>query len=100
GTEPHGSVRVPAMLNNIVGLKPSVGLVSTAGLVPACRTLDCISVFSLTVDDPVTALDVIAGPDEADPYSRRRPPGAIAAFPRSPTLGVPRKGQLVFFGDQ
>ncbi len=50
-TDTAGSGRVPAMLNNIVGLKPSLGLISTAGLVPACRTLDCISVFSLTVDD-------------------------------------------------
>ena len=51
GTDTAGSGRVPAMLNNIVGLKPSLGLVSTAGVVPACRTLDCVSVFSLTVDD-------------------------------------------------
>ena len=51
GTDTAGSGRVPAMLNNIVGLKPSLGLISTAGLVPACRTLDCVSVFSLTVDD-------------------------------------------------
>ena len=51
GTDTAGSGRVPAMLNNIVGLKPSLGLVSTAGVVPACRTLDCVSVFALTVDD-------------------------------------------------
>src|SRR6201746_2264093 len=56
GTDTAGSGRVPAMLNNIVGLKPSLGLISTAGVVPACRTLDCISVFSLTVDDAITAL--------------------------------------------
>ena len=49
------------MLNNIVGLKPSLGLISNAGLVPACRTLDCISVFSLTVDDAMTALAAMAG---------------------------------------
>ena len=54
---------MPAMLNNIVGLKPSLGLVPTAGVVPACRTLDCVSVFSLTVDDAVAALAVMAGPD-------------------------------------
>ena len=53
GTDTAGSGRVPAMLNNIVGLKPSLGIVSTAGVVPACRTLDCVSVFSLTVDDAV-----------------------------------------------
>ena len=100
GTDTAGSGRVPAMYNNIVGLKPSVGLVSTAGLVPACRTLDCISVFSLTVDDAMAALEVIAGPDQADAYSRSRPHGSLSAFPQSFTLGVPQKGQLVFFGDQ
>jgi allophanate hydrolase len=100
GTDTAGSGRVPAMYNNIVGLKPSVGLVSTAGLVPACRTLDCISVFALTVDDAMAALGVIAGRDQADAYSRSRPPGSLSAFPQSFTLGVPQKGQLVFFGDQ
>lgn len=99
GTDTAGSGRVPAMLNNIVGLKPSLGLISTAGLVPACRTLDCISVFSLTVDDAMTALSVMAGPDGADPFSRNRPLGEISAFPRQLRLGVPRKGQLIFFGD-
>ena len=69
------------MLNNIVGLKPSLGLISNAGLVPACRTLDCISVFSLTVDDAMTALAAMAGPDGADPFSRDRPLGAMTAFP-------------------
>src|SRR5882724_3196274 len=62
GTDTAGSGRVPAMLNNIVGLKPSLGLISTAGLVPACRTLDCVSVFALTVDDAMAALAVMAGP--------------------------------------
>ena len=99
GTDTAGSGRVPAMLNNIVGLKPSLGLISTAGLVPACRTLDCISVFSLTVDDAMAALAVMAGPDRADPFSRDRPLGRISAFPRQLRLGVPRKGQLIFFGD-
>jgi allophanate hydrolase len=100
GTDTAGSGRVPAMLNNIVGLKPTVGLVSTAGLVPACRTLDCVSIFSLTVDDSFAALNVIAGPDSADPYSRTRPLGAMSPLPHSVTLGVPQKRQLVFFGDQ
>ena len=99
GTDTAGSGRVPAMLNNIVGLKPSLGLISTAGLVPACRTLDCISVFSLTVDDAMTALAVMAGLDGADPFSRGRPLGQISAFPGQLRLGVPRKGQLIFFGD-
>jgi allophanate hydrolase len=100
GTDTAGSGRVPAMLNNIVGLKPSLGLISTAGLVPACRTLDCISVFSLTVDDAMTALAVMAGPDGADPFSRNRPLGPMSAFPGQLRLGVPRNGQLIFFGDR
>ena len=100
GTDTAGSGRVPAMLNNIVGLKPSLGLISTAGLVPACRTLDCISVFSLTVDDAMTALAVMAAPDGADPFSRDRPLAAMTAFPQSLRLGVPRQGQLIFFGDK
>jgi allophanate hydrolase len=100
GTDTAGSGRVPAMLNNIVGLKPSLGLISTAGLVPACRTLDCISIFSLTVDDAMTALEVVAGPDGADPFSRNRPLAAMTAFPANLRLGVPRNGQLIFFGDK
>jgi len=100
GTDTAGSGRVPAMLNNIVGLKPSLGLVSTAGVVPACRTLDCVSVFSLTVDDAMTALAAMAGPDGADPFSRNRPLAEISAFPANLRLGVPRSGQLIFFGDK
>jgi allophanate hydrolase len=100
GTDTAGSGRVPAMLNNIVGLKPSLGLVSTAGLVPACRTLDCISVFSLTVDDAMAALTAIAGPDAADPFSRRLKLAAMNPFPSQLRLGVPRNGQLIFFGDK
>ena len=100
GTDTAGSGRVPAMLNNIVGLKPSLGLISNAGLVPACRTLDCISVFSLTVDDAMTALAAMAGPDGADPFSRERPLGTVSTFPGQLRLGVPRGGQLIFFGDR
>jgi allophanate hydrolase len=100
GTDTAGSGRVPAMLTNIVGLKPSLGLVSTAGVVPACRTLDCVSVFSLTVDDAMTALSAMAGPDGADPFSRNRTVGSIGAFPAKLRLGVPRDGQLIFFGDK
>jgi len=100
GTDTAGSGRVPAMLNNIVGLKPSLGMVSTAGVVPACRTLDCVSVFSLTVDDAVTALAAMAGPDPADPFSRDRPLGEITLLPAKLRLGVPRGGQLIFFGDK
>ncbi len=100
GTDTAGSGRVPALLNNIVGLKPSLGLVSTAGVVPACRTLDCVSVFSLTVDDAMTALKAMAGPDGADSYSRSVPFSEMSAFPAHLRLGVPRSGQLIFFADK
>ena len=62
--------RVPAGFNNIVGLKPTRGLISAAGVVPACRTLDCVSIFALTADDAMAVLRVAAGPDAGDPYSR------------------------------
>ena len=100
GTDTAGSGRVPAGLSNIVGLKPSLGLVSTAGLVPACRTLDCVSVFALTVDDAFAALAAMAGPDPADPYSRPRPLGAPQAVPAGLRIGVPMPGQRLFFGDK
>ncbi|RTL49600.1 MAG: allophanate hydrolase [Bradyrhizobiaceae bacterium] len=99
GTDTAGSGRVPAMLNNIVGLKPSLGLISTSGVLPACRTLDCVSIFSLNVDDAVIALQAMAAFDETDPYSRRRPFGAVGGLPQGLRLGVPRAGQLKFYGD-
>jgi allophanate hydrolase len=99
GSDTAGSGRVPAGLNNIVGLKPSLGLVSTAGLVPACRTLDCVSLFALTVDDAFAALQIVAGADVADPFSRARPLGRLGAMP-SLRVGVPLPGQRVFFGDR
>jgi allophanate hydrolase len=100
GTDTAGSGRVPAGLSNIVGLKPSLGLVSTAGVVPACRTLDCVSVFALTVDDAFAALAAIAGPDAADPFSRAHRLAAVGAMPQGLRLGVPMPGQRLFFGDQ
>jgi allophanate hydrolase len=100
GTDTAGSGRVPASLNNIVGLKPSLGLVSTYGVVPACRTLDCVSVLALTVDDAWTALVAMAGPDDHDPYSRKRPLGAPGAIPAQLKIGAPLKGQRLFFGDK
>jgi allophanate hydrolase len=99
GTDTAGSGRVPAALSNIVGLKPSLGVVSTSGLVPACRTLDCVSLFALTTDDAFAALTVIAGPDPADPYSRARAPGRLGAVASGLRLGVPAPGQRLFFGD-
>src|SRR5207302_10413774 len=74
--------------------------VSNAGVVPACRTIDCVSVFALTVEDAFAALSVIAGSDDADPYSRPRPLGALAAWPSGLRVGVPLPHQREFFGDK
>jgi allophanate hydrolase len=98
GTDTAGSGRVPAGFANIVGLKPSRGLVSNAGVVPACRTLDCVSVFALTVDDAMATLAVIAGTDAADAASR--PPRGVGPMPEGLKLGVPLSGQRLFFGDR
>ena len=100
GTDTAGSGRVPAGFNNIVGLKPSLGLISTYGVVPACRTLDCVSVFALTVEDAWTAAEAMAGPDRADSYSRNRPLGTLGAMPPHVKLGVPLPRQRLFFGDK
>jgi len=98
GTDTAGSGRVPALFNNIVGLKPSLGLVSTVGVVPACRTLDCVSVFAHTTDDCSDVLAVMAGFDANDPYARRRPLQLPGAQPHV-RIGAPPPGQRVFFGD-
>jgi len=96
GTDTAGSGRVPAGHNNLVGLKPTRGRVSNHGLVPACRTLDCITVLGLTVADADLALRVMGGFDAADPYSRRQPAHAPGLPPR-PVLAVPDKPE--WFGD-
>ncbi|MES3012754.1 MAG: allophanate hydrolase [Pseudomonadota bacterium] len=72
GTDTAGSGRVPAGFNNLVGLKPTPGRVGTSGVVPACRTLDCISVLALNVADAAAVLAVMEGPDAADAYSAFR----------------------------
>lgn len=96
GTDTAGSGRVPAGLNNLVGLKPSLGLVSTAGVVPACRTLDCVSVFATQIADAEAAFRVMQGYDPADPYSRE----PMTKQPRKITrLGIPRREDRLFFGD-
>ncbi|AVJ29597.1 allophanate hydrolase [Achromobacter spanius] len=97
GTDTAGSGRVPAGFNNIVGLKPTKGWLSTAGVVPACRTLDCVSIFALTVDDADKVAQVAGGFDDADPYSRPMPAGAALPWPKAPRLAVP--ASLEFFGD-
>src|ERR1700723_841331 len=71
GTDTAGSGRVPAAFNNLIGLKPSLGRLSTRGGVPACRSLDCISIFALTAGDAAKVLDAAEGFDVEDPYSRK-----------------------------
>ncbi|RNJ44981.1 allophanate hydrolase [Mesorhizobium erdmanii] len=99
GTDTAGSGRIPAGLNNIVGLKPTVGALSTGGVVPACRTLDCVSVFALTVDDAYAVFSVAAARDAADPYSRDIAVQPLAARPPVLSVGIPAKADLKFFGD-
>lgn len=100
GTDTAGSGRVPAGLNNIVGLKPSLGLISTSGVVPACRSLDCVSIFALTTDDAHAALSAIAGHDTTDPYSRRMPVAPLAPLTPGLRLAIPRPADRLFFGDK
>ncbi len=97
GTDTAGSGRVPAGFNNIVGLKPTRGWLSNTGLVPACRTLDCISVFALSVDDAQQIATVAGGYDAADPYSRPNPGSAPVGVGTTLRLAVPDR--LEFFGD-
>jgi len=92
GTDTAGSGRVPAGFNGLVGLKPTPGRVSTAGVVPACRTLDCVSVFTHTVDDAALVLALIEGPDAADAYSAFTP-GAARLSPKL-RLGVPKSADV------
>jgi allophanate hydrolase len=99
GTDTAGSGRVPAAFNNLVGLKPTLGLLSTRGVVPACRSLDCISIFGLTVGDTQAVLDVAQGFDRDDPYSRAAPASARGIGARF-RFGVPRPAELEFFGDR
>jgi len=99
GTDTAGSGRVPAALNNIVGLKPTLGALSASGVVPACRTLDTISIFALTVADAYAAFSVAAAYDEADAFSRRVPVGPLGPSPEAFRVGIPDSGSIQFFGD-
>ncbi len=103
GTDTAGSGRVPAALNNIIGLKPSKGLLSFSGVVPACRTLDCVSIFSTTTDDANTVFETACGFDQQDPYGRKNIDTNRKNYGRYQgdfSFAVPAQQQLNFFGDQ
>lgn len=103
GTDTAGSGRVPAAFNNLIGLKPTRGAISTRGVVPACRSLDCVSILALTAADALSVLQVASGFDAADPWSRRPDTAAAATAPvtlAGARLGVPRSEQLQFFGNE
>jgi allophanate hydrolase len=102
GTDTAGSGRVPAAFNNIVGLKPSRGLLSTSGVVPACRSLDCVSVFALTVEDAASIAEIACGFDGTDPASRPEADGFSfrpASSPPHLRFGVPAGAALEFLND-
>ena len=98
GTDTAGSGRVPAAAQNLVGLKPSVGLIPTRGTVPACRSLDCVSILARSVAEASAVLAVAAGPDAEDPYSRSAPAGwrSMKAAPPVLRLAVPADEHLIF----
>ena len=102
GTDTAGSGRVPAAFNNLIGLKPTRGLVSTLGVVPACRSLDCVSIFARNCNTAHIALKAAHGFDAADPFSRvaETGNGATPWLGGSFRFGVPPKHLLEFFGDQ
>lgn len=95
GTDTAGSGRVPAGLNGIVGLKPTRGLLSTRGVVPACRTLDCVSIFARTVADAWQVTGVAAGYDAEDSYSRAVP----MLGPRARGYRIALPATREFYGD-
>lgn len=96
GTDTAGSGRVPAMFNKLWGLKPSRGRLSTSGVVPACRTLDCVSIFALNAADGQAVLKIAEGYDAADAYSQ---PTRDVKLPATNKLGIPKSEQLMFFSD-
>ncbi|MCI4665524.1 MAG: allophanate hydrolase [Neomegalonema sp.] len=99
GTDTAGSGRVPAGLNNIVGLKPTLGALSARGVVPACRTLDTISIFSLTVRDAYRAFEAACAFDAADAYSRKIAAPPLSAPPPNLVIGAPNAATREFYGD-
>jgi allophanate hydrolase len=102
GTDTAGSGRIPAAFNNLVGVKPTRGVISTTGVVPACKSLDCVSIFAANAADAAAVWRVASGFDVTDSYSRRFAPGSGAApWLHGPfRFGIPRDADLNFFGDE
>jgi allophanate hydrolase len=97
GTDTAGSGRVPAMFNNLVGIKPTPGLLPNTGVVPACRSVDCVTIFAATVGDGVAIRKVAEGFDEADPFSRRSTPTSLPEA--GIRVGVLEGAEREFFGN-
>jgi allophanate hydrolase len=95
GTDTAGSGRVPAAFNNIIGLKPTRGILSAHGVVPACRSLDCVSLFGLTAEDAEMVLSIAAGYDRNDPYSRLLPSAKSVASTYRIGIPAPQDLQMV-----
>ena len=100
GTDTAGSGRIPAAFNNLVGLKPTRGLLSARGIVPACRSLDCVSIFALTPQDALAVFDVAAFFDPGDPLARAPDAAVAPRFGSRFRFGVPKWPDLEFFGDK
>lgn len=100
GTDTAGSGRVPAALNNIVGLKPTLGALSASGVVPACRSIETVSVFALTIADAWEAFRVLCDYDASDAYARKVPAPALAARDAPPVIGIPDAASIRFLGDE
>lgn len=98
GTDTAGSIRVPAALNNLIGLKPSRGLLSSSGVVPACPSLDCVSILALTSEDAADVLRTAGVPDPDDIWSRAAPERPSAPESAPFTFGIP--DTLNFFGNK
>ncbi|NED09927.1 allophanate hydrolase [Streptomyces sp. SID9124] len=99
GTDTAGSGRVPAALNGIVGIKPTLGLVPTTGVVPAARSYDAVTVFARTLTEAQRAIGVMTGPDDGDPRSRLLPDDVRLAAPPRPRIAVPREEDLAPLSD-
>ncbi len=101
GTDTAGSGRVPAAFNNIIGMKPTRGLLSNHGVVPACKTLDCVALFATSTQDIATLLETTGKHDSQDPYSRIQPSvnNSSLSSLQSFSFAVPRSEQLEFFGN-